>query len=54
VVEEPAREWMRGLVGTRRTPTEEAGEEIMEGATEGQPARGAPIDPVAIPETDER
>jgi peptidoglycan/LPS O-acetylase OafA/YrhL len=54
VVEEPAREWMRGLVGTRRTPTEEAGEEIMEGATEGHPARGGPIDPVAIPETDER
>ncbi len=25
-VEEPAREWMRGLVGVRRTPTEEAGE----------------------------
>ena len=54
VVEEPAREWMRGLVGTRRTPTEEAGEEIIEGATQGQPTRGAPIDPVAIPETDER
>ncbi len=54
VVEEPAREWMRGLVGTRRTPTEEAGEEIIEGATQGHPARGAPIDPVAIPETDER
>ena len=54
VVEEPAREWMRGLVGTRRTPTEEAGEEIIEGAPQGQPTRGAPIDPVAIPETDER
>ena len=54
VVEEPAREWMRGLVGTRRTPTEEAGEEIIEGATQGQPTRGGPIDPVAIPETDER
>lgn len=54
VVEEPAREWMRGLVGTRSTPTEEAGEEIIEGATEGNPARGAPIHPVAIPETDER
>ena len=25
-VEEPAREWMRGLSGARRTPTEEAGE----------------------------
>jgi hypothetical protein len=45
---------MRGLVGTRSTPTEEAGEEIIEGATEGNPARGAPIHPVAIPETDER
>lgn len=54
VVEEPAREWMRGLVGTRRTPTEEAGEEIIEGSPQGQPTRGAPIDPVAIPETDER
>ena len=54
VVEEPAREWMRGLVGTRRTPTEEAGEKIREGAPQGQPTRSAPIDPVAIPETDER
>jgi hypothetical protein len=54
VVEEPAREWMRGLAGTRRTPTEEAGEEIIEGAPQGHPTSGAPIDPVAIPETDER
>jgi peptidoglycan/LPS O-acetylase OafA/YrhL len=30
VVEEPAREWMRGRIGTRRTPTEEAGETIAE------------------------
>lgn len=29
-VEEPAREWMRGLAGVRRTPTEEAGEAIAE------------------------
>ena len=29
-VEEPAREWMRGLVGVRRRPTEEAGEAIAE------------------------
>ena len=28
-VEEPAREWMRTLVGARRTPTEEAGERIQ-------------------------
>ena len=27
-VEEPAREWMRGMVGVRRRPTEEAGEAI--------------------------
>ena len=27
-VEEPAREWMRTIVGARRTPTEEAGERI--------------------------
>ena len=29
-VEEPAREWMRGLVGARKKPTEEAGEVIAE------------------------
>jgi peptidoglycan/LPS O-acetylase OafA/YrhL len=28
-VEEPAREWMRTLVGARRKPTEEAGEQIQ-------------------------
>jgi len=28
-VEEPAREWMRTIVGARRTPTEEAGERIQ-------------------------
>lgn len=28
VVEEPAREWMRTIVGARRTPTEEAGEAL--------------------------
>ena len=40
-VEEPAREWMRRLVGTRPVPTEEAGE-----------ATNAPdlAEPVAIPE----
>ena len=30
IVEEPAREWMRGIAGARRTPTEEAGEAIAE------------------------
>jgi peptidoglycan/LPS O-acetylase OafA/YrhL len=29
IVEEPAREWMRKLVGVRAKPTEEAGEEIV-------------------------
>ena len=31
-VEEPAREWMRGLSGARRAPTEEAGEALAESA----------------------
>ncbi len=55
VVEEPAREWMRGLVGTRRTPTEEAGEEIVE-ATEAahEETRDEPIEPVAVPEDESR
>lgn len=39
-VEEPAREWMRGLVGVRRTPTEEAGEAVAEAGRTG----AAPID----------
>jgi peptidoglycan/LPS O-acetylase OafA/YrhL len=42
VVEEPAREWMRGLTGARRKPTEEAGEAIAESAHVGDSA--APID----------
>jgi peptidoglycan/LPS O-acetylase OafA/YrhL len=42
IVEEPAREWMRGLVGVRRTPTEEAGEAIAE--RQG----GADIAPVIV------
>jgi hypothetical protein len=29
IVEEPAREWMRKLVGVRAKPTEEAGEDIV-------------------------
>ncbi|MFM7062390.1 MAG: acyltransferase family protein [Actinomycetes bacterium] len=54
VVEEPAREWMRGLVGARRTPTEEAGEAIaVERAEEtgGDLDSAAPID-VETPPTD--
>ncbi len=48
IVEEPAREWMRRLVGTRPVPTEEAGEAIVE-ATETTPAeRAQPIEPVPI------
>ncbi len=39
-VEEPAREWMRGLVGARRRPTEEAGEAIADAA----PESAAPVD----------
>lgn len=54
IVEEPAREWMRGLVGVRRTPTEEAGEAIaVVQAREpgGDLDSAAPID-VATPPTD--
>ena len=51
-VEEPAREWMRGRVGVRRTPTEEAGEAIAERQAE-QPAGDAdsaePIDVQTAP-----
>lgn len=48
-VEEPARKWMRGLVGTRREPTEEAGEaEIVDSGARG------PILPVDVPESDQR
>lgn len=39
-IEEPAREWMRSLVGVRRTPTEEAGEAVAEAGQTG----AAPID----------
>ena len=38
IVEEPAREWMRGLVGVRRKPTEEAGEALAE--KQGTPGIG--------------
>ena len=37
-VEEPAREWMRALAGARRTPTEEAGEQLAEQALSGDSA----------------
>lgn len=47
-VEEPAREWMRGLVGVRRKPTEEAGEAIAEDAAahaaDADPDSAAPVD----------
>ena len=47
-VEEPAREWMRGLSGARRTPTEEAGEKIAEitAAEDGAPTDSA--DPIEV------
>jgi len=56
-VEEPAREWMRGLVGVRRTPTEEAGEAIAETATDADSAEPvdvatAPTDPFVAQEKD--
>ena len=46
LVEEPAREWMRGLVGVRRTPTEEAGEARAEQAAvvTGDPDSAAPVE----------
>jgi peptidoglycan/LPS O-acetylase OafA/YrhL len=48
-IEEPARKWMRGLIGTRREPTEEAGEaEIVDSGARG------PILPVEVPESDQR
>ena len=53
IVEEPAREWMRGLVGTRRTPTEEAGEAVVEAEEQSGELTGEPITPVVIPEDDE-
>jgi peptidoglycan/LPS O-acetylase OafA/YrhL len=48
-IEEPTRKWMRGLIGTRREPTEEAGEaEIVDSGARG------PILPVEVPESDQR
>ena len=54
-VEEPAREWMRGIVGARRKPTEEAGEAIAEqsgdaGAAGPIDVPTAPTDPFTAPE----
>lgn len=46
-IEEPAREWMRGLVGVRRRPTEEAGEEIAVAEHAGDSA--APVDVAEAP-----
>lgn len=56
-VEEPAREWMRGRVGVRRTPTEEAGEAIAEQAPDPEAAdpvdvETAPTDPFVAQEKD--
>ena len=45
-VEEPAREWMRGLVGARRTPTEEAGERLATTVEANVPL----ADPIAVPD----
>lgn len=56
-VEEPAREWMRGLVGSRPKPTEEAGEEIAEEGSDLDSAEpvdvpSTPTDPFVAPEDD--
>lgn len=54
VVEEPAREWMRRLVGTRPVPTEEAGEAIVEETERTTHERDDPIEPVAVPDENSR
>lgn len=59
LVEEPARERMRGLVGVRRTPTEEAGEAVAEAGADPDSARTVdiptpPTDPFTPPPTDPR
>jgi peptidoglycan/LPS O-acetylase OafA/YrhL len=56
-VEEPAREWMRGLVGVRKRPTEEAGEDKAEAAHVGDSAdpvdvATSPTDPFIAQEKD--
>ncbi len=52
VVEEPAREWMRGLV--EYASHSHRGRARKSSVHRRTAPRGAPIDPVAIPETDER
>ncbi len=47
-VEEPAREWMRGRVGVRKRPTEEAGEAIAEERAEEHVADPDSADPVDV------
>ncbi len=54
IVEEPAREWMRRLVGTRAVPTEEAGEAIVEEREKTGREHDAPIEPVTVPGEDSR
>ena len=46
-VEEPAREWMRGVVGVRKAPTEEAGEAIAERAADADSADPVDVAPSA-------
>lgn len=55
IVEEPAREWMRRLVGTRAVPTEEAGEAIVEATQKSATAHDQPVEPVVVPpESDQK
>lgn len=49
IVEEPAREWMRGLIGTRRKPTEEAGETLAAGRSGGNHSKSDRANPVPVP-----
>jgi peptidoglycan/LPS O-acetylase OafA/YrhL len=48
LVEEPAREWMRGLVGARRKPTEEAGEAAVVRGERHDPALARSAEPVPV------
>ncbi len=50
LVEEPAREWLRSVVGARRRPTEEAGESAAEARAE-QTGDADSADPVEVPES---
>ena len=50
VVEEPAREWMRGRAGVRRAPTEEAGEAIAERLDSGAEPVSLPGEPGSTPQ----